>query len=238
MYRGFVFLDWDDTVAENITHFVQAEQAMSRLMAGALGLDAAAVYARGRSFDVETARRMGLVRLSFPTAWTACYDALCHEAGEAPDKELRRQLWAMADSVYEAEQALLPGAADVVNWLFAQGFEITVWTAGDPRAQNRKIDRSGLGDRVHRRCVVPHKTPGALRTALAGRALPQVAVIGNSAASDVLPALAVGVLAVHVPTDTWEYDHGEVDPDHPLYVQVDQIESVPGVLAPRFGIKV
>lgn len=61
-------------------------------------------------------------------------------------------------------------------------------------------------------------------------------MVGNSASSDVLPALAAGVLAVHVPAaDTWEYDHGDVDHRHPLYVRVEQIGAVPGVLAPRFA---
>lgn len=238
MFQGYAFVDWDDTIAENIAHFVRVESELSRRIAGALGLPLDEVFAAGRRWDLAVAREMGLVRESFPTGWTRCYDELCQQTGISPDQGLRQELWRTADSVYDQKQAVLPGARDTLRWLRRSGFELTLWTAGERATQRRKVQRAGLAGLFHRSVVVPHKDAALLGAALGPRDRLRTVVIGNSARSDVAPALEVGVMAVHIPVETWAYDEHPLDTGHPCYVRVDSISHVPGTLAERFGLSV
>lgn len=236
MFQGYAFVDWDDTIAENIAHFVRVETEMSRLIGAALNMPPPEVYAAGRRWDLAIAREMGLVRQSFPTGWTRCYEELCQQAGRQPDAALRQEIWQMADAVYDQKQAVVPGARDTLRWLRRSGFELTLWTAGEPATQRRKVQRAGLAGLFHRSVVVPHKDAALLGAALGPRDRSRTAVIGNSARSDVAPALELGVLAVHIPVETWAYDEHPLDTSHPCYVLVESIALVPGALAERLGV--
>jgi len=237
VHRGFAFIDWDDTLAHNLPLFWAAEERMCGRIAAALGLPEAEVLARGHELDLATARRMGLTSTSFPTAWRECYRELCARNGRRPEPALEQAIWAEAAAVYWAPQPLVPGGAALLHWLRELGFEVTVWTAGDEHVQRTKIERSGLQPLTDRICAVPVKGPESLLVALAGRDPAKSFVLGNSTHSDIGPALAVGVYAIHLQTAEWAYDAATVDREHPDYVTVQELHEVPGILRRRFGLE-
>lgn len=234
---GHAFVDWDDTLAENIRFFNEAVADNVRLLSATLGLDPARVEAVGQACDLEVARRTGLTRTSFPSAWVEAYRRLAAEAGRPADPAVARRVWARCAAVYDVRQPLRPGAAAFLAWLREHGFEVAVWTAGDEGVQRRKVEHSGLAGYVDHVYAVPEKTAEALSRFLDGRDPARACVVGNSAASDVAPALACGLLAVHVPAETWGYDVVPLDEGHPRYVRVPALEAVPGVLAAWFGLR-
>lgn len=231
LVRAHAFIDWDDTLAENIGFFRQAIEAMVDLISRELGLEPHVVAETGNRLDLEIARTMGLTRQSFPTAWSACYRELCRRVGREPDPGVLRQVRAHADWAYEQPQRLLDGAEPLLRWCRQEGFEVVIWTAGDPEVQRAKVVRSGLARLVDAVYTVSRKTPATLREHLDGRPSHLTVVVGNSLSSDVQPALANGVWAVHVPADTWEYDHAPVNVAHPLYRQAGSLREVPVLLA-------
>lgn len=233
-FVGHAFVDWDDTIAENIRYFEETEEANSLLIARATGADPATVRTRGREIDLETARRMGLVKESLSTAWVACYREFALARGLAPEAETEQALVRACRYPYEVRQELRPGAAETLAWLYGNGFEVTIWTAGDHNIQLRKIRESGLTETIHRAQVVPDKTPERLREAVGDRDPARCFVVGNSIHSDIRPALAVGLLAVHVPAETWAYDHGHLDVGDPRYREVRDIRQVPSTVSAWF----
>lgn len=235
-FAGHAFVDWDDTIAENIRYFSETEAAACKLIAEATQADPEKVRSRGRELDLATARRMGLVQESLSTAWLACYREFAEGAGLACDPETERAVRETCRRPYEVRQEVLPGAREVLAWLRSQGFEVVIWTAGEHRVQLRKIRESGLTHLINRAHVVPDKTPDRLRAALEGRDPARCFVVGNSVHSDIRPALEVGLLAVHVPAETWAYDEAELDHGHPRYRRVDEITQVPGVVAEWFAL--
>lgn len=237
-FAGHAFVDWDDTIAENIRYYTQVEEANSHLIARLTGTDAKTVLARGQELDVLVARRMGLVRESFFTAWRECYLEFAAAANREPDPETIAALERSCRIPYEVRQGLLPGAAETLQWLHEVGFEITIWTAGDLAVQTRKIEESGLAHLVHRRAIVPDKTPERLLDALAGRSPAASFVVGNSAHSDIRPALALGIPAFHLSVETWGYDKSKIDAADPNYHALAALSELPAALTARFRLAV
>lgn len=106
------------------------------------------------------------------------------------------------------EVRLLPGAAAALESL-AGSHRLALITKGDLIDQERKIANSGLAGRFQHVEIVSEKTAATYAALLeknAARA-ERFLMVGNSLRSDVLPALAVGGCAVHVPTEMeWEHE--------------------------------
>jgi putative hydrolase of the HAD superfamily len=237
-FAGHAFVDWDDTIAENIRYFNMTEEANTQLIARVTGVAPDVVHDRGREKDLAVARRMGLVKESLPTAWVECYRELCAEQGIRADQATEDAIRRACRMPYEVRQEILPGAAETLAWLRDRGFEVTIWTAGEQEIQARKVAESGLAHLVHRTQVVLDKTPERLLAAMGDREREACFVVGNSIHSDIRPALAVGTLAYHVPTETWAYDHGKLDLSDPNYSRIERITDLPGALAIRFRLAV
>lgn len=237
-FAGHAFVDWDDTIAENIRYFREAEEQTSRLIAEQTGADVELVARRGAELDVIVARRIGLVKESFATAWIECYQEFCTSQAVAPRAEVLLELRRICTWPYEIRQELLPGGPETVQWLHASGFEVTIWTAGVPEVQGRKIRESGLSPWVHREAIVLDKSPERLREFVGERDLARCFVVGNSAHSDIRPALALGIPAYHLDVDTWAYDHLKVDLSDSNYHRLERIGDLPFLLAKRFRLAV
>lgn len=237
-FIGHAFVDWDDTIAENIRYFNMTEDANAHLIARLTRHTYEVVRERGREVDLAVARRIGLGKESLGIAWVECYQEFCSRAGQQPDPDAIEAIRRSCRMPYEVKQELLPGAAEMLTWLHGSGFEITIWTAGDEDVQGRKIAESGLAHLAHRLAIVPDKTPERLLSAMDGRSHEACFVVGNSIHSDIRPALAVGILAVHIPTETWAYDHGRLDVNDANYRQIGEIAGLPQVLAGRFRMAV
>ena len=109
-------------------------------------------------------------------------------------------------------------------------------TKGDLFDQESKLARSGLGDRFEAVEIVAEKDEPAYRRILNRRGVPadRFVMVGNSGRSDVLPTLALGAWAVHVPYPlTWA--HERID-DATLkandrYRRIDSLTDLPALLA-------
>ena len=95
---------------------------------------------------------------------------------------------------------LLEGAAETVRAL-AQSHTLLLITKGDLRDQQRKLAKSGLAPHFHHIEIVSEKDEATYREILhrQGVAPAEFLMVGNSIKSDVLPVLAIGGSAVHVP---------------------------------------
>lgn len=106
---------------------------------------------------------------------------------------------------------LLPHVRPTLDAL-AGRFRLIVITKGDLLDQERKVAQSGLGEMFDAVEIVSDKTPDVYARVFArhGDGADRAMMVGNSLKSDVLPALAAGAVAVHVPHDlTWAYERAE-----------------------------
>jgi len=110
---------------------------------------------------------------------------------------------------------LLDGVREAVDAL-TDTYRVMVITKGDLLHQETKVARSGLDELFWRVEIVSEKDEATYTRIFQRHAIdPSTFVmVGNSVRSDVLPVLALGGRAVHVPyTVTWALEHAEADPD-------------------------
>lgn len=124
----------------------------------------------------------------------------------------------------------LPGVAAVLEEL-APTYELILITKGDLFDQEAKLARSGLGSYFAKVEIVSEKHLDAYATILRRHGInpEHFLMIGNSLKSDILPVLALGGRAVHIPYElTWAHERVEgAEPATHGYVQLDSITELP-----------
>lgn len=126
---------------------------------------------------------------------------------------------------------LLPGVAEVVEALSSR-YRLVLITKGDLFDQESKIARSGLAELFHAVEIVSEKDPATYRRVMDRHGIDpaRFLMVGNSVRSDILPVLAAGAHAVHIPyAITWAHEEAEVPDDH--YRRLDGIWDLPALLA-------
>ncbi|MDJ0365893.1 HAD family hydrolase [Hymenobacter sp. H14-R3] len=126
----------------------------------------------------------------------------------------------------------LPGVVAVLSALKQRGARLMVLTKGDLFDQESKLARSGLGDFFDHVEIVSEKNEATYRRILARHAVAPAdfVMIGNSLKSDILPVLALGAPAIHVPYHT-TWIHEEVPAAQLVGLDFHRVESLVEVLA-------
>ena len=125
---------------------------------------------------------------------------------------------------------LLPYARDAVEAARAHGSVLLI-TKGDLLDQERKLAQSGLGELFDGVEIVSEKTPDTYARVFANHGIDprQAVMVGNSVKSDILPVLAVGGHAVHVPHELiWDIEKAPLPVDDPRFASIRHL----GGLAP------
>ncbi len=128
---------------------------------------------------------------------------------------------------------LIEGARETIERL-ALEHTLIMLTKGDLFDQESKIARSGLAAFFSHVKIVAEKDDGTYKAllALAGTAPKHLVMVGNSLRSDILPAIARGTYAIHIPYSvTWKHEQSSDDPQSSsLYRRAQQITDVPLII--------
>jgi len=122
---------------------------------------------------------------------------------------------------------LLDGVAETVAAL-SERYRLILVTKGDLMHQEQKVARSGLGELFDAIEIVSDKDDITYRRLLArlGIAPEHFVMVGNSVRSDVLPVLAIGARAVHVPYRLlWAHEHAEHDGTVPTLTSIRDLPA-------------
>lgn len=127
---------------------------------------------------------------------------------------------------------LLEGVPETVA-LLAERYRLVLITKGDFFHQETKVARSGLAGHFEAVEIVAEKDAETYRGILRRRQVDPsgFVMVGNSVRSDVLPVLAIGGHAVHVPYHlTWAHEAAEAPPDGRPYAELPDIRDLPALL--------
>lgn len=119
----------------------------------------------------------------------------------------------------------------------APEYKLMIITKGDLIDQHGKVARSGLADYFDTVEVVIEKDPETYLRILQTYHISsqRFLMVGNSLKSDVLPVLAIGGSAVHIPhTTTWAHEEVHIDPEEDVeHVELAHMGLLPAWLADR-----
>ena len=144
-----------------------------------------------------------------------------------------QQVLDLAKQMLSADVDLLAGVAEIIPQLAAV-YPLMLITKGDLAHQEAKIEQSGLKPYFRAIEIVTDKTSQSYAALLARHHLEpaRFLMIGNSIRSDILPVLAIGGQAVHVPyAITWAHEHVDVSPEQQSrYHELEHIGQLPALL--------
>ena len=127
---------------------------------------------------------------------------------------------------------LLDGVEETLKALHGK-YKLIVATKGDLKDQQRKLHDSGLGPYFHHIEVMADKQELNYEKLLKRLEInaDEFFMIGNSLKSDVLPVLAIGGHAVHIPFHTtWEHEKVNHKVEHPNFKTLEKITDVLPIL--------
>lgn len=126
---------------------------------------------------------------------------------------------------------LLDGVPEVLEEV-GRSHRLLLITKGDLIHQTRKVTTSGIDHHFEHVEIVLEKDPGTYAKVLRELHIDPATfcMVGNSVKSDVLPVLAIGGSAVHVPYHLlWELEHVDHDHDHDV-IELPSLRDVPAWL--------
>jgi putative hydrolase of the HAD superfamily len=208
--RQNLIIDADDTLWENNIYFEQAFDEFVEFLNHST-LPASEIRQVLDEIELANAKVHGYGSLNFGRNLQQCYQRLAER--EICEDDLDT-VTAFARRILECPMEVIEGVPETLEYL-ASRHDLTLFTKGHPEEQRLKIDRSGLGVYFGHTAIVKEKDAAAYRTLLEERAMQpeRTWMVGNSAKSDINPALAVGLNAVFVPhPHTWVLEHEEIQP--------------------------
>jgi putative hydrolase of the HAD superfamily len=230
-HDGIVFVDADDTLWENYRWFQAVLDDWVRVLAGH-GVDGDRALATLHATEDRNIPVTGYGAAPFLRSAVEAFHLLVPHADHATRIDVAHFAKAAEASIREHPIELLPGVRDGIPALAAWGRGV-VMTKGQEDEQRAKVERSGLSRWLAGVRVVGEKDPAAYVAAARefGVSPSRCWMVGNSPASDVNPALAAGLRAVHVPHPApWHRDAGAVDP---RALVARSFADVPGLVAGR-----
>jgi len=208
MTRQYLIIDADDTLWENNIYFERAFDEFVQFLDHST-LTAHEVREVLDEIELANAKIHGYGSLNFGRNLRECYQHLAeHDVGE----EDLRTVMSFAERILDCPMEVIEGVPETLEYL-ASRHDLTLFTKGHPEEQKLKIDRSGLGIYFGHTAIVKEKDVAAYRTLVEERGVnPAVAwMAGNSAKSDINPALEAGLNAVFIPhPHTWRLERQEI----------------------------
>ncbi len=221
-----IAFDADDTLWHSESLYAATQAEYRQLLSGYAALDR--IDATLHAVEMRNLPLYGYGIKGF--ALSMIEAALEISANQLQGHEVQRVLQ-LARHMLSAELQLLDHAAEVVAQL-AETYPLMLITKGDLFDQESKIERSGLKPYFRQIEIVSDKTPAAYAAVLARHSLEpsKFLMVGNSLRSDILPVVALGGHAVHIPYHiTWAHEHVE-DTNAAGYETLEHLGQLPAAI--------
>ncbi|HJV49498.1 MAG TPA: HAD family hydrolase [Geothrix sp.] len=226
MMRTLAF-DADDTLWHNETYYAETQEAFRALLRPYHD-DA---WIDARLHDTEM-RNLGHYGYGIKGFTLSMIETALELTEDRLDGAGIRQVVELGKAMLAKPVEPLPGVAEVLQQL-ACSFDLMVITKGDLFDQETKLAKSGLGGHFSKIEIVSEKDEAAYAAILERHDIAPVAftMVGNSVKSDILPVLALGARAIHIPYHlTWAHEVVAVPVEFPFPV-LDSIHELPALLA-------
>jgi putative hydrolase of the HAD superfamily len=217
--------DADDTLWHSEDSFHAGEMAFVELVSpfAADGID---VKAALTGFERKNLHTFGYGVKAF--GLSAVEAAISITDGRVPSTVIG-QLVEMIRAQLTEPVRLLPHVAEVLAAV-SPHYRLVLITKGDLIHQTFKVETSGLAHHFEHVEILLEKDPATYRRVLhtIGIAPEQFCMVGNSVRSDILPVMALGGTAVHVPYPLlWELEHVDHD-EH--FAELSDLTELPAWL--------
>ncbi|WP_018752812.1 HAD family hydrolase [Paenibacillus sanguinis] len=233
-----IIFDLDDTLVHCNKYFELILEQFADLLTNWFkpsGITPAEIRDKQTEIDVAGVHQIGFASVHFPESLIDTYRHFSQVTGRPTQSEEEERLMKLGLSVYELPIEPYPGMVETLNLLRSQGHELHLYTGGESVIQQRKIDQMKLSDYFQDRIYIRrHKNIEALESILRSRPFDrsQTWMVGNSLRTDITPALAAGIGAIHIQIpNEWQYNIVELQQGANLQMYtVSSLKEVPGII--------
>lgn len=225
--RPTLAFDADDTLWHNETLYAESQEAFRDLLRPYH--DDAWIDARLHDTEMRNLHRYGYGIKGFTLSMIETALELTEDRLDGPSL---RKVLEMGQAMLDKPVEPLSGVAEVLAKLSGT-FDLMLVTKGDLFDQETKLAKSGLGHHFSRVEIVSEKDEATYAALLGRHGLRPDAftMVGNSVKSDILPVLALGARAIHIPYHlTWAHEVVATPVESPFPV-LDSIRDLPALLA-------
>ncbi len=198
-----IAFDADDTLWVNETYFREAEHQFAKLLTSYETENK--IIQELFAMEVKNIPLYGYGVKGFVLSMVEC---AIHITNNQCKPALFQKILNIGKEMLEKPIDLLPGVEDVLKSL-SKKYKLIVATKGDLLDQERKLEKSGLLQYFHHIEVMSDKKPEDYTKLLKHLDIcpSELLMVGNSLKSDVLPLLAIGAQAIHIPFHTtWAHE--------------------------------
>lgn len=216
-------LDGDDTLWHSESHFAVTQERFRQLLspyAGGNNVDERLLEAESSNLRLFGYGVKGFILSMIETA--------IQISGE---RVTAREIQTIIDAgkeLLEHPVELLEGVRSTLEEL-AHSYELMLITKGDLFHQESKVAGSALGEYLSAIEIVSEKDQRTYQRILQrhGIAAHEFLMVGNSLRSDILPVIAVGARAIHIPYHiTWQHEQTNVS-EHEGFLELASIADLP-----------
>jgi len=223
---SLVAFDADDTLWHNEPIFLETQRRFRKILKLP---DSKNVDERLYAAELKNIRHFGYGIKGF--ALSMIETAIEMTKGKISGRDIQK-IVELAREMTTAPIELLDGARETVQRL-AGAFDLMIITKGDLFDQESKIARSGLGDHFKHIEIVSEKHETSYGKILRKHRIEpgRFVMVGNSVKSDILPVLALGAFAVHVPYETeWVHEKSDRRPEGDAFFTIARLAELPSLL--------
>ena len=218
-----VAFDADDTLWVNETYFHEAEHRFQELMKPYLPDYETAKYL----LNIER-ENLNVYGYGIKSFMLSMIEAGMKISNDQIDLETIKEIIAIGKEQLQKPVEILENVESVLKALKGK-YKLILATKGDLHDQERKIEKSGIAHYFDYVEVLSEKNEAHYTKLLEhiGVSPEQFVMIGNSVKSDILPILALGGHAIHIPFYvTWGLEQVDKKVEHENFLQLDHIKQV------------
>jgi putative hydrolase of the HAD superfamily len=234
MNPKIIAFDADDTLFINEPYFQETEEKFCALMSDYLSHQGLSQ----ELFKVEI-QNLDLYGYGIKGYILSMIEAAMKISNNTISIEIIEKLIQYGKELLQKPIELLDGVEHTLSQLHGK-YKLIVATKGDLKDQQRKLHDSGLGHYFHHIEVMADKNEVNYDKLLKRLEInaDEFFMIGNSLKSDVLPVLALGGHAVHIPFHiTWEHEKVSHKVEHPNFKTLEKITDLLPLLMPPYEIR-
>ncbi len=218
-----IAFDADDTLFVNETYFLETEEKFCGLMSDYLSHQGISQ----ELFKVEI-DNIKIYGYGIKAYILSMIEAAMKISNNTIPIEVIEKIIEYGKELLEKPIVLLDGVEETLKALHGK-YKLVVATKGDLLDQRRKLHDSGLGHYFHHIEVMSDKKEKDYSDLLKRLEIKPAdfLMIGNSLKSDVLPVLAIGGQAVHIPFHTtWEHEKIDFKIEHENFYTFEKLTDV------------
>lgn len=217
-HKQSILFDLDDTLVHCNKYFIAVLNQFADWMGqwfGESGYGKKDFKQKQLDLDLKGIDIHGFQVDRFPQSLVDTYRFFANKTGRKTSSQEELKLLQLGQSVYDYPAEPYPAMKEILEKLRRKGHQLYLYTGGDEEIQHKKVKRAGLDDIFGERIfVAQHKNRSYLESIISAHRLDRANtwMIGNSAKTDILPALEAGIHAIHIPAvPDWEYNIVDID---------------------------